>query len=170
MLKPMPSLFPFTLMKRSMSGKTEPRSVFKASGLSGLNTTYTLWTELNPADDHGVQAQWAHSLRSKVTDHLVCHGQYFKVLHFTCGQVHVSINRCHISCFLTVLISHDLGNPKIYCKLQCISAGYSVSYHWHQSYTVCFSQWANPWSRDVFEYMNYMKMKILKSPSQALIT
>lgn len=113
-------------MKRSMSGKTEPCSVFKASGLSGLNTTYTLWTELNPANDHGVQAQWAHSLRSKVTDHLVCHRHYFKVLHFTCGQVHVSINRCHISCFLTVLISHDLGNPKIYYKLQSISAGYSV--------------------------------------------
>lgn len=147
-------------MKRSMSGKTEPCSVFKPSGLSGLNTTYTLWTELNPADDHGVQAQWAHSLRSKVTDHLVCHGQYFKVLHFTCGQVHISINRCHISCFLTVLISHDLGNPKIYYKLQSISAGCNVSHHWHPSYSIHFSQGLRPRSWDVFEYMDYMEKNL----------
>lgn len=119
-------------MKRSMSGKTEPRSVFKASALSGLNTAYTLWTELNPVDDQGAQAQWVRYPGSKVTEHLICHGQYFKALHYSCGQVHISINRCHISHFLTVLISHDLGNPKMYCKLQwiqCFSWPPSIIFH-----------------------------------------
>lgn len=109
------SLFPFTLMKRSMSGKTEPHPVFKASALSGLNSTNTLWTALTPVDDRGVQAHGGAF--SEVKGH--------RPSHLSCsvlggGQVHVSINRCQISYSLTVLISHDLSDPRIVCQIQWI--------------------------------------------------
>lgn len=71
---PLPSLFPSTLMKRIISGKTELYSVFKASALSALNTTRMLWTELGPRGSSG----FVNSPGSTVTDRLIHHQHNFK--------------------------------------------------------------------------------------------
>lgn len=55
----------------------------------------------NPFDDQWMGAQWRHLyLRVHSSpDQPICHEQDFKAVKSACRQVHVSLNRCHISCF-----------------------------------------------------------------------